>query len=90
MLLSDHCQGDIVPDRYVGGRRRAHIDQAEASLKSASPKEPSKACWEELFDSEDSALCGPFQKSLVVLDTCFSNQACGRGRERHNESYILK
>jgi len=90
MLLSDHCKGHTVPDRRVGGRWRAHIDQAEASLDSACPKEPSEACCEEVLDGEDSALSVPFQKSPVVLDTRFSNQVCGRGRERHNESYILK
>lgn len=90
MLLSDHCKGDIVPGRRIGRRWRAHTDQAEASLNSARPKEPSEACWEEVLDGEDSALGAPFQKSPVVLDTCFSNQVCGRGKERHNESYILK
>ena len=90
MLLSDHCKGDIMPDRCVGGRWRAHIDQVEASLIPASPKKPSKACSGEMFDSEDSALGVPFQKSSVVPDTCFSHQVCGWGREKHKESYILK
>lgn len=79
-----------MPDRCVGGRRNAHIDQVEASLIPASPKKPSKACSEEMFDSEYSALGVPFQKSTIVPDTCCSHQVCRWGREKHKESYILK
>lgn len=72
--------------RKMKGTHRSSRSQSH----SACPKEPSEACCEEVLDGEDSALSVPFQKSPVVLDTRFSNQVCGRGRERHNESYILK